>query len=382
MTGTPLHFQLAGRLTLAVEDLDAAQLRVARVELDPFEATSPVGAADVVLTARRVEASRNAEVQGPANDATTTALEHEGEFMVLAGGRTCTVPAPPRPGAGAMRIGVERGFPLRAAWAPVIRPAMQLALHGTGACAAHAAAVEDAGRAILVAGWSESGKTEVALALVEAGATFVSDKWTVVGDDGEASAFPVSVGVRGWVLPALPRLRAALPRRARVQLAAAGATGRIVAPFAARGPRTRLGGLAATAVARAVALGDRAGLSPSDLRAAYDQRDDPARRLAVGTVVLLVTSRDDRVTVEEADPSWAARRLARTAAYERRAFAELQARAAYAGAEGRTEAWFEAVRREEELLGRALARAERVLRVTCPFPGDPRRVVEALRAAA
>ena len=378
MSGAPVHFDLAGRLTLALEDLDPEQARVARSELDPFQGGDPGGAPDVVLAARHGAEDGAREIQGPAHDGTTTALEETGELLVLAGTSACTVPSPPQPDATPVRVGLEPGFPLRAAWAPVLRPVMQLALHARGAAAVHAAAVEQAGRATLVAGWSESGKTEVALALVEAGASFLSDKWTVVGDDGEASAFPVSVGVRGWVLPALPRLRSALPLQARAQLAAAGAGRRLAAPLSRARPRSRLGDLASTAVARAVALGDRAGLSPSELRAAYGQSDDPGRRLALGTVVLLITAADERIGVEEADPAWAARRLVRTAAYERRAFAELQARAAYAGAQGRTEAWLEAVAREERLLERALGQAERVVRVTCPFPGDPRRVVEAL----
>ena len=196
-----------------------------RSELDPFKAGNPEGAPDIVLAARDGTEHGPREIQGPAHDGTTTALEQTGELLVLARASACTVPAPPRPSATPVRVGLDPGFPMRAAWAPVLRPAMQLALHGAGAAAVHAAAVEDAGRATLVAGWSESGKTEVALALVEAGASFLSDKWTVVGDDGEASAFPVSVGVRGWVLPALPRLRAALPVPARAQLAAAGAYG-------------------------------------------------------------------------------------------------------------------------------------------------------------
>src|SRR5919201_20485 len=103
-----------------------------------------------------------------------------------------------------------------------------LAVDGLGdrdaaAVAVHSAAVAIDGRGVLVAGWSESGKTETALALVERGASFVSDKWTVVGDDGTAAAFPITVGVRGWTLAHLPRLRAALGGAPRARLRAAGA---------------------------------------------------------------------------------------------------------------------------------------------------------------
>jgi serine kinase of HPr protein (carbohydrate metabolism regulator) len=57
---------------------------------------------------------------------------------------------------------------------------MHLGLMRRDAVAVHSAAVEMDGQAVLIAGWSESGKTETALALMEAGARFVSDKRTVL----------------------------------------------------------------------------------------------------------------------------------------------------------------------------------------------------------
>ncbi len=88
-----------------------------------------------------------------------------------------------------------------------------------------------------------------------------------------------------------------------------------------------------------------------------------------------------RVVVEEVDPAWAAARLARTAAYERRRFFELQERGAYGGLDGRSGTAEASRAREEELLRFALGRAARLVRVACPFPGDPRRVADALLAA-
>src|SRR3972149_7602933 len=87
---------------------------------------------------------------------------------------------------------------------------------------------------IAVAGWSESGKTETALALMEAGAGFLSDKWTLLGHDGELSAFPISVGVRRWVLEYLPTLRRTVTRRSRGPFAAAGAAPRAPDPLGRR----------------------------------------------------------------------------------------------------------------------------------------------------
>ena len=98
------------------------------------------------------------------------------------------------------------------------------------------------------------------------------------------------------------------------------------------------------------------------------------------TVVLLLTGPTDRVVVEEAPSRWAAQRLARTAAYERRFWYDLQERGAYAGLPDRAGARDADIAAEERLLAAVLDGASRVLRVTCPFPCDPRRVVDALAA--
>src|SRR5919202_225078 len=142
------------------------------------------------------------------------------------------------------------------------------ALHARGAVAVHSAAVVVDGRAVLVAGWSESGKTETALALAERGAVFLSDKWTIVGDDGTAAVFPIGVGVRGWVLDHLPRLRAALGATPRARLAIAGA---------GRAAARRLPAEGGDALGRLIGLADRVALAPSAVRRAYGTAAGPWR---------------------------------------------------------------------------------------------------------
>jgi hypothetical protein len=241
----------------------------------------------------------------------------------------------------------------------------------------HASAVELDGAGLIVAGWSESGKTETVLALMEAGARFLSDKWVVLGPDGTMSAFPASVGVRRWVLTYLPTLRSALPIRSRAQLRAAA-----LADVSSRPLRTRssgrVTGFAADAMSQAVGLADRTALSPSELRAAYRQEDDPARHVPVRCVALLTTVEGDDITVTNGDPERAAARLARSGAYERRPWFALRERARYAatglaGAEGPEDV----IEREQDLL-RPVLSATRLVSVEAPFPVDPRRVAEAL----
>jgi len=146
-------------------------------------------------------------------------------------------------------------------------------------------------------------------------------------------------------------------------------------------PLRRREGRAGDLLERGVALADRAGLTPTELRTAYGQTDDPARRVPLRALAVLVTATDDTIAVHDADAAWAAARLSRTAAYERREYFELHQRAAYANAEPQAGGAREAsILAEHELLSRLLDGA-RVLRVEAPFPVDPRRVAAAIEAA-
>jgi hypothetical protein len=375
-----VSWDLAGRARLTAEGIAEAQVAALRRSLAPFPADGGASRpADVVIAAAGGVALD--ELAGPANDGLLTARTSTGAHVLVSGGDVLTVPGVDDLLDGPARLQVTPGFPLQTAWASVLRPAVQLAMVRRGAAAVHAAAVEREGGAWLITGWSESGKTEVALALAEAGAAFLTDKWAVTGTDGAVTAFPVGVGVRGWVLDALPGLRRRLPARARAQLSAARLAGRTVRPFTDRPPRGRLPGTALAGVERAIALGERAGLRLDDLRMAYGLPPLPPAPVPLAVVVVLVTGATPEVVVDEAEPAWAARRLAQSAAYERRVLFDLQRRATYVEARAGASGLELAVAREVELLTEAFGSARRVLRVRCPFPGDPRRVVEALAAA-
>lgn len=369
-------WDLSGRLLVRVEGVDVAQRDAIGTELDPFRPVGNTREADLIVG--NLPPIELVEMQGPAIDQRMTAVDRSGRAFARFGSRWVEVPAPHD---APVRINVQAGLAIGKCWGEVIRPAMHQALRNRDAVAVHGAAVDGGPTGgTLVSGWSESGKTEVALALVEAGASFLSDKWTVAGPNGRISAFPVGVGVRGWVMTALPQLQASLPRRARAQLAAARLVRVGTAPLVDRGGGGRVTRLVTGMVVRAVELGDRARLSPTELRHAYSQVDDPARTVKLDTVLLLVTGPSGKVVVEEATSGWAARRLARTAAYERRNYFDLQERGAYAGLPDRADARRIAIAEEEQMLYAVMEGASRVLRVTCPFPGDPRRVIDALAA--
>ena len=60
----------------------------------------------------------------------------------------------------------------------------------------HAGVVGWKGKAILVPGTSFSGKSTLVKALVEAGATYYSDEFAVLGESGKVSAFPRPICIR------------------------------------------------------------------------------------------------------------------------------------------------------------------------------------------
>ncbi|HEX5038605.1 MAG TPA: hypothetical protein VFW95_00540 [Candidatus Limnocylindria bacterium] len=361
---------------VAIEvDGDDRFIARALAELDPYRPLvgGPAAAPRAELRIRSIQAGRRerpVELQLLAGDGHVTAVG-EREAWLLDGTLGCSIP---REGA-VQEVLVERGFSVGRAFRTVVRPALQLQIARGGGVVVHASSVEIGGRAVLVAGWSESGKTETALALVEGGARFQSDKWTILTSGSMAAAFPISLGVRGWVLPFLPRLRRGLPAGARAQLRLAAAGRVVTTPL-----RNWHGGgsamqIVAGAVRKAVALGDRAALTPSALRAIYDDDEDPTRAIPIGAIVVLRTAPSGEVAVVPGDPERLSRRLAISAATERAAYLALKQRAAYA----RAEEWdiHALIERDRVALERELRRCP-LFEVSAPFPGDPRAVAAAV----
>lgn len=375
-----MHFDLAGRLALSVTDDDEQVVGYLTGQMAPFapvEGSTEARRGDVVLRPLTADAEPIVEEQRPANDDLTTATDGRRLFVLL-GGRRCSIPDALSDGPATFEY--DPGFPLRRVFRSSIRPAMQIAAASAGrAVAVHAAAVTMDDGAIVVAGWSESGKTETALGLMEAGAQFLSDKWTLLDPSAAASAFPISVGVRRWVLRDLPTLRGSLTRRASVQFALAGAASLGLDPLARRSGGGRIGSVVADGARRARELGDRAAFEVDALRAAYGQTDDPRRVVATRLLVALRTIPDGPVRVRDADPVEAARRLARSAAFERRRYLELLQRAGYAMPDRPGSRHADAIAADEDMLRAALERT-RVVTVDAPFPTDPRRVADTILA--
>ncbi|MGN6170119.1 MAG: hypothetical protein ACTHQQ_18400 [Solirubrobacteraceae bacterium] len=385
---TPDLYELSAQLTFACECTDGRRRAFIARQMDPLVAlqtdrpftlagSPPAGVVIRDLptpVAKELLAHRVTELHNAARDQMVTAFDGH-ELHLIRRGRVSSIPDPLRHRPAI--IACEARFPLEPLFGAVVRPVLQLALLGRGCVAVHAASVEVAGRAVLLAGWSESGKTEIALALVEQGAAFLSDKWTVLDSDGGASTFPIGVGVRRWVLPYLPRLARSLPPAARRRFRAAALATIATRPArlatACAGAKGRAGEL----FERALALADRAALTPSELRAAYGQHDDPSRSVPLGLLVLLTNAPGGEVSVRPVSPEWAAARLARAAAYERRGFFSLLQRRSYAEPLVEADPVAEAIAAERGLLVPPIKEVP-AIEVRTAFPSDPRAAAAAI----
>lgn len=318
------------------------------------------------------------DVENDAGDGLVTAWDGTRAF-VLRLGRWCVVPDVLAGGQAVFEY--QHGFPIWDIWGPIIMPALSLTAARHGAIVVHASAVEVNGRAVLVGGWSESGKTEVALALAERGAKFISDKWSVIRPDGTVAPFPASVGIRRWVVRYLPKLRAALPMAARAQLAGAAVAGSLTAPIRRRSNSGLLLRAAAGASDRATAVADRVSMSSVEVRRIYGgDAPDMCEPVPLSTIVLLTTVPDGRGQIDSIEPAVVSRRLARSAAFERRAYFSVGERVASAAGTAGMSGAVESAALEESLLGPIIA-GVRLLEARTDFPADPRRVADAVLGA-
>lgn len=291
-------------------------------------------------------------------------------------------------------VRLDRARPGWAVASGLVRPALQLVGLERGVAVVHAASVAIDGKAVLLAGWSESGKTETALALAEEGALFVGDKWTVLappsGADGStgdqaraaggsvAAPFPGRVGIRDWVVPYLPRLAAGLGRGQRTRLRGGTVAARLGRAASAIGRAHPAASALSQPVAQMSSLAATIRLSAADVRAMYDQAH-PEPDLPLGAVVVLTTiDARSQAGIEPTDPARQAAHLARSAAYERRSYHLLGERGA---ALGHSAVPGFGIGELEAAVLRERFSAAPVLEVRVPFPADPTVAAGLIRGA-
>jgi hypothetical protein len=370
-------FDLHGLASLAVEDDRDHVSRCLESQLDPYEPS--VGLipekTDVVLTPNDGILPRTlCDVHGPAGDGRRTGSDGRRCYLLRGESRLELPRLDPQ--AGQLRLSYDRTFPLWEALSEVVRPLLQLATINHRAITVHGAAVQVGEGGLVVCGWSESGKTETALALAEAGARFISDKWTIIDSTTCIHAFPAAVGIRDWVLDYLPRLRAHLRRSQRTRLRISRAARRAL-PLLGKSTASPLGAVVESQLERAFMLAGRLSLRQTEVAGVYGSPRDPARTPPLATLALLTTVSGEPVSVRPAGLGWTAERLALSAAYERRALYELDARMRYASAEPGPSPLLRVPALEADLL-RGVLDGVQLLEVKAPFPTDPRKVADAL----
>lgn len=365
-----MRISIGGRLVVEVGDeLGPAAVR----ELDPCPPAERDGPPDIAIGLRpRADPPAVVERAGNGGDGWVSALTVDGLHLMRGRGACVVEGVPGEPG---LRVGADTGLPAWVLMREVVRPLLQLGLPVRGAGTVHAAAVARPGAGVLIAGWSESGKTEVALALAERGWGVLADKWTVLDADARMSPFPVRAGIRRWVLEYLPVLRAALPRSARWRVGMSGAVVRGLERVAGRVGSPLAGG-ALDLLLRAGAQGERLSMTLSELRALYGIDAELRAPVPVSLGVMLRTVPDGRPVARPLPAEAVLRRLHESAAYERRGGLDLLLRRRFAGGKDGVPGILAA---ERELLAMALAGVP-LIEVSCPFPADPRLVAELVEA--
>lgn len=365
-----MRISIADRLVVEIDDeLGFAAVR----ELDPCPPAGCDGPPDIAIGLRpRADPPAVVQRAGDGGDGWVSALTADGLHLMRGRGACVVAGAPGEPG---LHVGADSGLPAWALMREVVRPLLQLGLPACGAGTVHAAAVARPGVGVLIAGWSESGKTEVALALAERGWGVLADKWTVLDANARMSPFPVRAGVRRWVLEYLPILRAALPRSARWRLGISGAAVRGLERAAGRvGSPLASGGL--DLLLRAGTQGERLSLTLSELRAVYGIDAVHAAGAPVSLGVMLRTVPGGPPVARPLPAEALLRRLHESAAYERRGGLDLLLRRRFAGGKDRVP---DILAAERGLLATAMA-GVRLIEVSCPFPADPRLVAELVEA--
>ena len=316
-------FSIAQRSTLAAVAPTSPQLDRVAASLQPYAATPGDGdPPDVLVAFDRPLDGEVSEHLGDTGDGLHTSWDGHG-LRIVHEGASCRLSFGGSEAAALVEL--EDGFPWWRAWSAAVRPLLSIPIAARGAAVTHASAVTHEGRGIAIAGWSESGKTEVALALCERGARFVSDKWTALADDGSLHAMPVPAGLRAWTVPHLPQLRQQpQPRAARAGGGRPHGRGRRRARRRARGRpggdgrvrgRARRGGAGEPGVAVA--------------RGAHRRRRRAAAAARTSTCSWCCGPRRATPRATELDADTACRRLLTTTAYERRALDALDARSRY-----------------------------------------------------
>lgn len=101
---------------------------------------------------------------------------------------------------------------------PLMMPIVSIKLLAKGYVLLHSAAFTYRGKGVLVAGWKKGGKSETLLPFIAEGASYLSDEWTIIGDDRRLRGLASVLRLWSWHLRQLPEFWARTPRRDRTRI--------------------------------------------------------------------------------------------------------------------------------------------------------------------
>jgi hypothetical protein len=372
--------RLPGGLALHAVDSSPALSQALRRELGDPVPTEPGSSAPLEITAAPEARLTFKESSGDAGDGRVVGRRGDRVVVSAASGWFSV-------GPGQHGITIEAARWTRA-WSlvrGVVRPLLQRSRLPDGTVVVHASAVRVGDLGVLVGGWSESGKTEISLALAERDARFVGDKWTIVfpadfelppaslspeRSGSTIAAYPMSVGIREWVVPFLPRLAATIGAGSRARLAAgrvAATMGRSVARAGNAHPATEL---LLSPFGKAGELTATLRMPATRVQQVYRQHD-PIDSTPLRVAIMLTTvPRGTAPSIAELSPVVAADRLARSAAFERRDLHLLGERARLHFPGTAPIPGFEGVADEVSAIAKRLEGVS-TFEVRTPFPADP-----------
>lgn len=260
-----------------------------------------------------------------------------------------------RLGSSGCEITVEHGAPA----VPYLIACVNLLALAHGALPLHASAFVDAGRGVLVTGWSKGGKTEALLAFATRGAEYVGDEWVYVLPDGRRMVgIPEPIRVWDWELAQLPALRRRVGRGARARIRAVQ-----LARRAARG--RRIAAVLDRQLAVDIPPGELFGVAP---------RREPA---PIDAVCFIGSRTDGGIERGPVDPAEIASRMAWSLRFEQLPLWSLYQEHRHAFPERRSELIESTAQVQDERLGELL-RDRHCFSVRHPYPVDLRELHEVI----
>jgi hypothetical protein len=361
-----LHFHLGDLTSLGLIGLTERHALAVERAMRPWQPGAP-GQAHVEMVAEPPPSGT--ERLGDAGDGWHTS--RAGAWLVV---RRRTGWFAVDPEAAAPRYRVARALAPGSLVRDVVSPALAAEALARGGAAVHGCYVRLPGAVPLISGWSESGKTEVALALAALGGVLTGDKWVLVGRDGDMAALPGPVHVRRWLPRYLPGVRSAIARGHRVRTVAAGAATRILDVAA-----SRTGGSVALAADRLAGLADvgtRAQVPVDRLNGVWGRNLAAATDRA--THLVLLRTVDGAVRCTRVPAASVIDRILLSSAVERRGQRELGDRARYLGFAPAGSFDGSATERSARALLTDAWGDLPAVEIAAPFPADPRPIAEAI----